>query len=189
MAISVLLAVLFGPESTWPQAATNKAPREPACLVQHDELEVLRSYLREGSTSPQVVVTTTEVLQADVDSLNLQLAARGLGIPSDVRADFKEKNKSACAITPFAGIAKVRFISPKEYDAIFRAGWAEFHKKFGKDAEVLRLSRVGFNSDKTLALIHVSGGIDRMAGGGALYLLERTTNTWVIKSHIQTWAT
>lgn len=174
-------------ERVWAQAAKGAAPNDAICSVQGEEIEVLAIYLNQGTASQQVVVTQTE--QRDIESFNLQLAAHGQGIPSEVRADFKEKNKSVCAIKPFMGIANLHFISRQRYDSMFRAGWSEFHKKYGKDAEILWFSRVGFNPDRTLALLHVSGGIDRMAGGGTLYLFQRKEGKWVIKSQIQTWAT
>ncbi len=83
-------------------------------------------------------------------------------------------------------------MSKREHDLMFRnasTGWSDFHKKYGKQAEILLLSRVGFNSERTLALLHVSSGMGRMAGGGTLYLFERKGGKWVIKTHIQTWAT
>ena len=138
-------------------------------------------------------MTTIEVPHVDVDSLNLQLAAQGRGIPPDVRADFQEKNKSSCVIKPFVDLPNLYFISRREHDLMFRTslkkGWSELHKRYGKKAEVLFLSRVGFNRDKTLALFHISNGIGPMAGGGSLYLCERKNSKWVVKSHIQTWTT
>jgi hypothetical protein len=128
----------------------------------------------------------------DVDALNLQLAAKGRGISSDVRTDFKEKNKSSCLITPFARIPNLHFMSNREHDLMFRnasTGWSDFHKKYGKQAEILFFSRVGFNSEKTLALLHVSGGTGLMGGGGTLYLLDRKNGKWAVKALIQTWAT
>jgi hypothetical protein len=68
-------------------------------------------------------------------------------------------------------------------------GWSDFHKRYGRQAEILWFSRVGFNSAKTLALLHVLSGIGRMAGGGRLYLFERKNGKWAIKSSIQTWET
>jgi hypothetical protein len=68
-------------------------------------------------------------------------------------------------------------------------GWSDFHKKYGEEAEILLLSRVGFNPEKTLALLHVSSGMGGMAGSGRLYLFERKNGKWVVKSHIQTWTT
>jgi hypothetical protein len=162
-----------------------------SCYAQKDEIEVYADYLSPGSNSSDVtvVVTSTQPSDADVDSLNLQLAVQGRGIPPDVRADFKQKDKSICSMEPFPAGKSIRFISKNENETIFKAGWKEFHRRYGKDASWLQFSRVGFNSDKTLALLHVSWGADAMAGGGTLYLFERKAGKWVIKSSVDTWTT
>jgi hypothetical protein len=125
----------------------------------------------------------------DVDSLNLQLAAQGRGIPADVREDFKKKNSRSCNIKPFGGIARLSFLTESEHDEIFEKGWDEFHRQFGEKASMIVLSRVGFNKDHTLALLHVSSGIGGMAAGGRLYLFERKQNKWVAKTSVPTWTT
>lgn len=185
------MAGLSGPQQHVAQAADKTALQKKLCTVQGEEAEVFASYLEEGIGSPQVLVTKTVVpAHVDVDAFNLQLAAQGRGIPPEVRTDFKEKNKSSCLIKPSAGMPNLHFVSKREHDLMFRkasTGWNDFHKKYGKEASVLLLSRVGFNPEKTLALLHVSGGMGSMAGSGALYLFERKNGKWVIKVHIQTW--
>jgi hypothetical protein len=161
------------------------------CSVQKQEKEVYVDYLRAtaSSASVRVLVTETEAVRPDLDSINLQLAAKGRGIPPEVRRDFELKNKTTCEIEPIVGIQSLRFISKRDKRSLFKTGWAEFYKKYGKDAEIDSLSRVGFNADHSLALLHVSGGIGPMAGGGVLYLLERKDGHWAIKTQIGTWTT
>lgn len=179
------------PQQVWPQNITATNEHEKQCFVPKEEIEVLTAHLKPGN-APQVLVTKTEYPYADVDDLNLQLAAKGRGIPPEVRTDFKEKNKSSCLIQPFTGIPGLHFISKQEEDLMFRVpskGWSEFHKKYGKEADMLWVSRIGFNAEKTLALVHISGAIAGMAGGGTLYLLEFKDGKWVVKSQIATWTT
>ena len=174
------------------QAANRTAQQKKLCTVPGEETEVFDSYLKEGIASPQVLVTRTARPHVDVDALNLQLAAQRRAIPPEVRADFKGKNRSSCLIKPFAGIPNLYFVSKHEHDLMFRkglTGWSDFHKKYGKEAEILFLSRVGFNPEKTLALLHVSSGTGGMAAGGTLYLFERKNGKWVIRLHFRTWTT
>ncbi len=189
----LIIAGLGAPQQRVAQVANRTAAQKKLCTVQSEEIEVFDGYLKEGIASPQVLVTKTVLPNfVDVDALNLQLAAQGRGIPPEVRTDFKEKNRSGCLIKPLAGIRDLHFISKHEHDVMFRkdsTGWSGFHKKYGKEAEILLLSRVGFNPEKTLALLHVSSGMGRMAGSGTLYLFERNNGKWVVKSHIQTWTT
>ena len=79
----------------------------------------------------------------------------GHAIPSDVRADFTEKNKAGCLIEPFGGVRNLRFMSSSEEEKLFARDWSEFIKRYGKGAERVAMSRVGFSSDKSLALVHI----------------------------------
>lgn len=169
-------------------------PRGSRCVVPADEREVLSSFLRAdaGSSDFTVVLNETQPSGADVDYLNLQLAAKGRAIPQDLRKDFKEKDQSNCKLSSLPGLRNVVLISAAQEQTIFREGmkgWNGFHKKYGENASLVTLSRVGFSPDRKLALVHSSSGIGRMAGGGMLYLLERKNDELVVKYFLQTWTT
>ncbi len=187
--LSILFVALAG-VSARAQSSAMPLRHTAPCSVPKDEIEIYADYLSPGNSSDvTVVVTSTQPSDADVDSLNLQLAVQGRGIPPDVRADFKQKDKSICSFEPFPAGKGIRFISKNENDMIFKAGWKEFHRKYGKQASWLYLSRVGFSADKSLALLHVSVGAGPMAAGGRLYLLERKAGKWSVKTSIGTWTT
>jgi hypothetical protein len=188
--LSVLVVLVMG-VCLWAQASTKTSTSSKTCYATKEEIQVYAGFLRGESSpaNPTVLVTKTEAWIQDMDTLNLMLAAKGHGIPPDLRTDFTVKNKSSCLITSFEGVPNLRFISKGEESTIFVAGWEEFHKKYGKGAEVVTVSRVGFNSDKTLALLHIIGAKGRMAATGELYVLERKDGKWVIKFNFQTMAT
>jgi hypothetical protein len=191
LASSFLSFVALAGISASAQTRSETVQHKASCSVPKDEMELYANYLspETHSSALTVVVTTTQPSKADIDSINLRLAAQGRGIPPDVRADFKQKDKSTCSIEPFPSASGVRFISKTEAETIFKVGWTEFHKRYGKGASRLQFSRVGFNVEKTLALLHVSSGIGPMAAGGVLYLFERKAGKWVVKTSIQTWTT
>ena len=187
----LLTGLVFAQEPVRAQTRNGTAPQNTSCKVQKDEIEIFASFLKEKAPPhvETVLLTETDAIDVDIDSVNLPLAVEGHGIPPEMRVDFKAKNKSNCVIKPFAGIMNLSFISKTEHDRLFRAGWSEFHKRYGKDALMVTFSRVAFNSDKTLALLHVSSGVDQDAAGGTLYLLEEKDGKWLIRSHIETWTT
>jgi hypothetical protein len=159
-----------------------------SCRVTKEEADVYTFFLKSETASNRltVLVNSTEARDYGVDSLNLQLAAQGRGIPPDARADFTAKNKSSCLLEGFPRTPNLRFVSKSEINAIFAVGWAEFHKRYGHGSEVVTVSRVGFNSDKTLALLHVIGAVSRDGAAGEFYVLERKNSGWQIKFYIQT---
>lgn len=184
----VLGGVLFAGLS-WGVGVTSQTVKEPApksspCTVSTDEAGLYATILRTGRRFPQVVVTRTGLVHfdlSDLDVLNLQAAASGRGIPLDVRTNFKEQNGAQCDLFAVAEIENVQYVSQE--DAEKPRSRREFEKKYGKDADVVVFSRVGFNPDKTLALVHVSGG-----AGGALYLYEKKNKGWTLRWHAETWA-
>jgi hypothetical protein len=166
------------------QSQPNKtAPSKSYCEFSNEELEVYRDQLKRdtSSKSTTVVMATTQQLFTDVDSFNLPLAVQGHALPPEVRADFTNKNKASCLIHPFSGVANLHFMSEGEEKSLVSSGWSEFLKKYGKSAETVAVSRVGFNSDKTLALLHVL-----YWRSGELYLLERKNGKWEVKFSAQT---
>ncbi len=170
------------------QDSGNVVSAPKSCRVRKEEADVYAYFLRSQTATNRlaVLVNSTEARDYGVDSLNLQLVAQGHGIPPDARADFAAKNKASCLIEGLPRISNLRFVSKSEINAVFAVGWAEFHKRYGHDSEVITLSRVGFNSDKTLALLHVIGAVSREGAAGELYVLERKNGRWQIRFHIQT---
>jgi hypothetical protein len=66
--------------------------------------------------------------------------------------------------------------------AIFKekgpAGWKDFYKKYPNSGGSIELSAVGFNSDKTLALVYVGHSCGGLCGGGTYHLLKKTDGKW-----------
>jgi hypothetical protein len=164
---------------------TNKAGAiQTSCTVPKEEITALDAIYGGRYDDPDVIVTKTEQWTLP-DIVNLQFAAQGWGLPPDLRKDFDDKNRSSCTILPFTNNRNVHFISAAEERQIFRIGWNEFYRRFGKDAGIAVISRVGFNSDKTLALVHISGAVGANGAAGTLFLLQRNHKKWAIKSSIQ----
>ena len=161
--------------------STNKTlAKNSSCFVPKDEIEVLAAIYQGRNADPLVIETDTQQWTFP-EIVNLQMAARGRAIPSDLRKDFDEKNKSTCNIRPFIKDENVHFISAADSQRIFRVGSDEFLRRFGKNALIEYVSRVGFNSDRTLALVHILSANGSGAPDGILFLLQRVQNKWVIK--------
>jgi len=177
---------VFARGSSQPQSAPNTTEHKKYCGFSPGEIDVYKSQLSRDSSRKQTNVMSATTLRwiEDIDSFNLQLAVQGHAIPADVRADFTEKNRNGCLIRPFDGVPNLRFMSSSEEERLFAKGRSEFNKKYGKDAERVAVSRVGFSSDKSLALLHVL-----YSRSGELYLLERRDGKWRVKFSVQTMAT
>lgn len=177
--------------------ATTCFAKEPAsvkhCTVPQDEMQVLVSYLKWSADNKNatVLVTTTDATMIDVDYVNVKLAISGHGTPADVRNDLKRKITAPCLIGAITSVPNLQFMSKNNHDRMFktRNGWSEFHKRYGRNATVTSISRVGFNSDHTVAVFYVSSGIDRMAGSGFLYVFRRRDGKWIKDAESPVWHT
>lgn len=152
----------------------------------------MRAFLQETSgRDPRVVVTSTESSGFDLDTANLKLSVRGQGIPAAVRQDFKREASTDCTLERSFAVKGVQFISPSDRDDLFRGrnGWAKFHVRYGKEASLVTLSRVGLDPDKNFAIIYVTSGIERMAASGYLYVLQKVSGKWIKKAEISVWNT
>lgn len=192
--VALAVVTVLGDRCLQAQGNASVSEQRSECLIPDEEREVLADFLKldAGSSGLRVVRDETKPSRADVDYFNLQMALKGHAIPPDLRKDFKNKDKSPCAVPSFTGVARVVFISEARENAIFRddqKGWKFFHRTCGQRASMVAFSRVGFSSDRQLALLQVSSAIGGMAAAGELYLLERRSNRWVVKYSIWTWTT
>lgn len=177
----VVLLVVVRPCSA--QSGGHSTPSDKNCVLSKPEIEIYRSQLADESLekSLMVIAASTEGWIEDIDSFNLSLATQGRGISPEVRTDFTAKNRVSCVIQPFAAVSNLRFISKNDQKRLASDDWNTFQRKYGRNAEYVVLSRVGFNADKTLALIHVL-----YSGFGRLYLYELTEGKWRIKYSVPT---
>ena len=113
----------------------------------------------------------------------------------ELEGDYNAKLSRPCSIPSLNNVSKrVIFRSPAQIRRIFSSNdlastWSQFHRLFGNDAELLRSSRVAFDTANQYALVHVSLGVSQNGAGGELYLLTRLNGDWVIKRVFPTWLT
>jgi hypothetical protein len=188
--ISVVIVVqaLLAQQPAFPRNGT--APHAESCVVPAEEIEVYAALFGRGGDTKEVhvLIASTEARDYGIDHINLRLAVHGLGLSPEFRADFNNKNKSSCLIKPFPDRDKLNFASKEEQAAMFVSsrGWTEFHKRYGQDAALYTVSRVGFSADKKLALLHLFAGSGSDAFAGTLFLFENKNGYWQIKMHMQT---
>lgn len=192
MFFGVLVLIVFAlpRELAWSLAPTTNASalQNSTCAVPKEEFEIPTRFLKAkaipGVTT--VLVTEPDANDVDIDKISEMLAIRKRELSNDLRADFKAKNESGCLIGHFGGIKDLKFISKAEKQRLLGAGPEEFHKEYGKNAQLVTISRVGFNSDKSLGLLHVATSFTNKAGEGITYLLERRNNKWGIAAQVET---
>ena len=99
-------------------------------------------------------------------------------------ADFKSKSQ-LCRALEAKFNSSVKLISKQERRAIFsgkdmRKSWAAFNKKFPGANGYVIVSNVGFNEDRTQALVDISNKCGDKCGAEQFILLSKTNGSWAV---------
>ncbi|HEY0322992.1 MAG TPA: hypothetical protein VGC66_18700 [Pyrinomonadaceae bacterium] len=103
-----------------------------------------------------------------------------------------KSNEPSLLERKFAIDIKYALVGNEELEALFKedvgGGWEAFHRKYPKSNGFLTLSRVGFNADKTQALVYKGWSCGGLCGGGAYILLRKKNGVWVVGQSVgPTW--
>ena len=105
--------------------------------------------------------------------------------------DYRAKNtKPYHLIDLFILDVECVLLPSKDIQEIFNVnvdGWYEFYKKYPKSQGITTFSRVGFNADKTEALVYVSTSRGRLNGEGQYIKLSKKDGQWTIQKEIGLW--
>jgi hypothetical protein len=103
-------------------------------------------------------------------------------------ASFEAANKRAMMLQPDFQLPKqTKLVTREELDAAFQRpsgaevgdGWEGFRHHFPSSAGYLILSGVGFNSDRTIALVYVEHRCGGLCGAARYYILQKRDGRWV----------
>lgn len=103
--------------------------------------------------------------------------------------DLKAKNKEQHRFTRRFNI-KGRYIlvSEKDIADLFSKdvlhSWEKFYRKYPKSGGYTTFSRVGFNAEKTQALVYQAHSCGGLCGQGSYMLLTKTNGVWTIKNSV-----
>lgn len=114
--------------------------------------------------------------------------------------DYEEKNKTSVLLDQeFSLSVPVSLITEAERDRIFTVtkkkgektgnpkGFEEFNRLFPKSPGFTVLSRVGFNPDKTEALLYIGNLCGGLCGSGQFFLLAKDGGGWKVRYSATTW--
>jgi hypothetical protein len=106
-------------------------------------------------------------------------------------ADFKSKSQ-LCRTLDAKFNSSVRMISKQERRTIFsgkdmRKAWAAFNKKFPSPNGYAIISNIGFNENRTQALVDVSNKCGENCGSEQLILLMKVNGSWSVSGMNVLW--
>jgi hypothetical protein len=90
--------------------------------------------------------------------------------------DLRAKNKEAHAFT--------RSFDIKRRYVLVSGWWEEFYRRYPESRGFATFSRVGFNDDKTQALVYQAYSCGGLCGGGGYVLLVKVNGVWANKGTV-----
>lgn len=138
------------------------------------------------------VVTSETVIgfDASIDQLKRDLE----GLQDETIDDFNKKSKENIQLeNKFSQRLNVKLFSKIEHDKIFEKtkdldnAWRIFYTKYKKAQGITTFSRIGYNKERTQALVYHGTGQGSLAGEGYYSLCEIRFGHWKEISRTEVW--
>ncbi|MDO9510404.1 MAG: hypothetical protein Q7J34_01480 [Bacteroidales bacterium] len=163
-----------------------------------DEYKIYSLILNEVYTASEHFVvkqqTSTSISISINDSYYAILLANTPNLDTTIFANFIERNDSAYQLAyGFSGLIKpITLISEEETDFFFNnpsinKSWETFYKKYPNSNGMIDFTRVGFNADKSQAIVEFGHYYASLGANGSLVYLVKEDNKWVIIKLLYTW--
>ena len=117
---------------------------------------------------------------------------KGITIDQSTADDFSAKNRKHWVLTKSSLKLPVKFdmISDADLRSVFHGNlgdleWTNFYKRYPDSSGFIMLSRVGFNTEHTQALVYVGSRCGPDCGDLYFSLLEKTNGAWAVKKELK----
>ncbi|MEP6502236.1 MAG: hypothetical protein ABJD97_02825 [Betaproteobacteria bacterium] len=166
-------------------------------MLSSNELHVL-SYAVASRLPPKatgtVVIANVPAVESHLLSVEAYRKFRAFDklatLSEETVADLLAKEREAQVFEQTLELPRASvFLSEGDQRAIFRdrGGWESFYKTYPESGGIFYLSRVGFSSDGTQALVHVGRQWMGRAGGGELLLVAVRDGNAAELGALSTW--
>jgi hypothetical protein len=129
----------------------------------------------------------------DAHAKSLIIQTETKGYQMCLRPDKESEEKFASAISAYVSLNKTPSLLQRKIDIEIpyqlimadqlntnsNAGWVEFHQRYPNSKGWIELSAVGFNHDKTVAVVYMGHHCGDLCGGGGFHVLEKKAGRWV----------
>lgn len=178
-----------------PVAAKPKLVKKITYIEDRDEYAVYQAVLKERFQNKigQTIVLNKEVTGCStvIDSeTEAQFSRAALDeLFSDCHA--KKSGNYELVGNYFQSEEKVVLVSEDELGKLFvpacASGWRKFYRKYPNSVGNTSFSRVGFDSNRNLAVVNFGNQAGCLAGGGQIVFLQKENDEWKVKKSQPTW--
>jgi hypothetical protein len=117
---------------------------------------------------------------------------KGLTIDQSAVEDYETRNGRQWLLNKasFKLPVKINLITDLDLKAIFHGNWGElewinYYRRFPDSSGFVMLSRIGFNTERTQALLYVGSRCGPHCGDIHFLLLEKANGTWTTKKELR----
>lgn len=195
--IAALVWLLVACQQSTSSSPTGELPPSPEVDIKKEEYSVysaLFDYEYSNSNTEQVLIMDhTRVEKPSILEQDLADFQKNTPLSPDLVNSFQEVNQDSYLLEARFDIhLEYSILTQQEVDE-FRtldeaSGWDLFYEKYPKTVGYIYLSRVGFNSDSTQALVAISVYRYDQPIKGNYYLFSKENGEWVVKGGME-WLT
>jgi hypothetical protein len=139
--------------------------------------------VKQKTTKLKTIDQASNYLKTEIPTIDLSIFTDLTQINDSTRTldnKFINLNKT---ITLIKGEELISYLSTDDPNHF----WVKFYKKYPISAGVIGFSSIGFNTDKTQAIVQVENSFASLGAEGALFYLVKDENGWKIISVTLTW--
>jgi hypothetical protein len=94
-------------------------------------------------------------------------------------SNYLELNKKKWELQPKLSFATpYQFLEAQKIEALMKQGWDAYYHRYPDSGGVIAVSAVGFNPDKTIAVVYMGHSCGMLCGGGTFHVLEKIDGKW-----------
>lgn len=165
--------------------------------VSDEEYEIYSSVIKQIYVQPETKLLMIEerTFRYDFGSENDEPwrdKKKGLSIDQSAAEDYEARNSEHWLLnkSSFKLAVKINLITDLDLKAIFHGNWGElqwinYYRRFPDSSGFVMLSRIGFNTQHTQALLYVGSRCGPRCGDIRFLLLEKANGTWTTKKEIR----
>jgi len=171
--LAILLSFLLF--SSFPIQATSSTYDEPDAYEVYASILSLEWPLRVAHAKQLVILSETKSYQMCLKPDSESQARVGPAI-----SNYVKLNEKTWLLQPRLSFARpYQFLEARQFAALMNGGgWNEYYRQFPDSGGVIEVSAVGFNPDKTIAVVYMGHSCGALCGGGTFHVLEKVDGKW-----------
>jgi hypothetical protein len=177
-------------------ARPTSTPDQGTIDIETEEQAIYTAVFEELYGEPQmyVIMSDTAVSIQGVEGMDAALETIGAqmtGVDEETAASFRDRNEASFPVPANMDLdLPYVLLTSTEMDQIFdinTSSWDVFYTRYPNSPGITTISRIGFNTDYTQALVYTGTMSHWLAGAGFYIFLEKSSGEWLVMTKVMAW--